>query len=68
MHPKKQATTHNGAASRAKPVSTANDVTTECQLDAENSVSSAPHGETNDAHPTPLPEGQLLQMIIAMKE
>ena len=67
MPSKKQATTHDVFPSGAKPVSIANDVATECQLDAENSTSSALHGATNNAHPSPLSEGQLLQMIVEMK-
>ena len=60
MAPKKQSTTYNGVASRTKLVSIANDVAIECQLDAKNFASSAQYGEINDAHPTPLPEEQLL--------
>ena len=36
-------------------------------MDAENSASSALQGATNDAHPTPLLEGWLLQMITEKK-
>ena len=67
MPSKKHAIIQNGVASCAKPVSIANDVVPVCQLDAENSTSSAPLRVTNDAHPTPLPEGQLLHMIAEMK-
>ena len=67
MPSKKQAIIQNGVASCAKPISIANDVVAVCQLDAENSTSCASQRATNDAHPTPLPEGQLLQMIAEMK-